>query len=50
MWFIYTIEFYSAIRNNGMWLETRLRKTKAACFLSDVEDRSKRHTYTQQQT
>jgi hypothetical protein len=56
IWCMYTMEFYSAVRNNDMWFESkwmqmedimlsevsRLRKTKAACFLSYVEDRSKR--------
>jgi hypothetical protein len=54
MRYIYTIEYYSATRNNDMWLESkwieledimlsepRLRKTEAACFLSSVKDKSK---------
>jgi hypothetical protein len=62
MWYIYTMKFYSAIRNNDIWFEgkwmkledimlseTRLRKIKEACILSYVEDRSKRYTYTQKQ-
>jgi hypothetical protein len=51
------VAFYSAIRKNdtlwfeGKWMQlenimlsevSRLRKTKVACFLSYVEDRSKR--------
>jgi hypothetical protein len=54
LWCIYTMEFYSAIRNNDtMWFEgewmqledimlSELRKTKAACFLSYMEHGSKR--------
>jgi hypothetical protein len=48
-------EYYSAISNNGMWFQgkwmqledsmlnevTRIRNTKATCFLSYMEDRSK---------
>jgi hypothetical protein len=25
MWYIYPMEFYSAIRNNAMWLESKLK-------------------------
>jgi hypothetical protein len=55
LWHIYTIVYYSATRNNDMWFEGKWMKledimlsevskdhyTKAACFLSYVEDRSK---------
>jgi hypothetical protein len=54
MWYIYTMEHYSTIRNNDMGLESkwmqledimlsevRLRNTKFACFFSYVKDRSK---------
>jgi hypothetical protein len=50
-----TMEYYSAIKNNDMWFEgkwmqledmmlseARLRNTKATCFLSYMEGRSKR--------
>jgi hypothetical protein len=54
--YIYTMEYYSAIRNNGMWLEgkwmqledimlsevSQAQQTKASCFLSNMEDRFKR--------
>jgi hypothetical protein len=56
MWYIYTMEFYSAIRNNGMWLEgkwiqledimlsevSQSQKDKGCSFLSYVNDRCKR--------
>jgi hypothetical protein len=47
MWYLYTIEFYSATKKNeilsfaGKWLELEnvIRRPKAACFLSYVECR-----------
>jgi hypothetical protein len=55
MWYVYTMEFYSAIRNNGMWFggkwmplgdimlsEVSQAQKKISCFLPYVEDRSKR--------
>jgi hypothetical protein len=60
MWYLYTIEFYSAIKKNeilllagkGMELENiilhglsqRFKKPKAACFLSYVECRHNTNT------
>jgi hypothetical protein len=54
------MEFYSAMRNNDMWLEGKWMQLKcimlsevsqaqkkASCFFSSMEDRSKRLTYTQ---
>jgi hypothetical protein len=55
IWYMYTVEYYSAIRNNDMWFEgkwmqlenitlselSRIRNTKATSFLSYVEERSK---------
>jgi hypothetical protein len=62
MWYIYTIEFYSVIRNNDMWFEGKWiqlegimlsevsqAQTKSACFLSYMEDGSKREAYKQKQ-
>jgi hypothetical protein len=56
MVYIYTIEFYSAIRNNDIWFEgkqiqledimlsevSQAQKDKGTCFLSYMEDRNKR--------
>jgi hypothetical protein len=61
MWYTYTMEYYSAIRNNDMWFEgkyTQLEdimfsqvsqayKHKTAYFLPYVKDRSKIQKYTQ---
>jgi hypothetical protein len=58
------MEFYSAMRKTdtmwfeGKWMqledtmlnEARVRKTKPVCFLSYVEDISKKQAYTQKQT
>jgi hypothetical protein len=40
---MYTMEYYTAIRNNDMWFEeiSQDQKHKATYFLSYVEDRSK---------
>jgi hypothetical protein len=61
----YKTEFYSAIRKNetiwfeGKWIQledimlsevSQVQKGKAPCFLSYVEEKSKRETYTQKQT
>jgi hypothetical protein len=57
MWYLYTVEFYSATRQNeilsftGKWMEleniilrvARLRRTKAACSPSYADYRSKTH-------
>jgi hypothetical protein len=57
MWYLYTVEFYSAIRKNeimlfvGKWMEledimlsevNQVQKDKGHIFLPHVEDRSKR--------
>jgi hypothetical protein len=56
MMYIYTMEFYSDIRKNDMWFEgkwmqlkdimlsegSQAQKDKGSCFLSYVEDGSKR--------
>jgi hypothetical protein len=56
MWYIYTMEYYSVIRNDDMWFEgkwkqledikfsevSQSQKYKPTCFLSYVEDRYKR--------
>jgi hypothetical protein len=55
IWYIYTMECYSAIRNYDLWFEGKSMQledimlsevsqahTKAACFLSYMEDTSKR--------
>jgi hypothetical protein len=55
MWYIFTMEFYSAIMNNDTWFEGKWMQLenimlsevsqvqkKTACFLSYMEDRSKR--------
>jgi hypothetical protein len=55
LWDIYTMEFYSAIRNNdmgfiGKWVQledmlsevSQTQKTKTICFLSYVENRLKK--------
>jgi hypothetical protein len=59
MWYVYTMEYYSAIKNEimllaGKWIELEdimLNKVsqvqKDTCFLSCVEDGSKRQTYIQ---
>jgi hypothetical protein len=59
MWYLYTVEFYSAIKKNeilsfiGKWMEmgniilvklARCRRPKAACFLSYVEYRLNTNT------
>jgi hypothetical protein len=31
MWYIYTMEFYSAIKNNGMWAEGKWMQLKDTC-------------------
>jgi hypothetical protein len=63
VWYIYIMEFYSAIRNNDMWFEgkwmqledimlseaSQAQRDKGHSFLSSMEDRSKRQTYTQKQ-
>jgi hypothetical protein len=59
LWYIYTMDYYSATRNNdmgfeGKWMqledimlsEVRIRNTKDTCFLSYMEDRCKdKHIY-----
>jgi hypothetical protein len=56
LWYIYTMEYYSATRNNdmgfeGKWMQledimlsevSQAQKHKATCFLSYMEDTSKR--------
>jgi hypothetical protein len=60
LWYVYKMEHYSAIRNNDTWFEgkwmqledvmlseeARIRITKAKCFPSYMQDRSKdKHIY-----
>jgi hypothetical protein len=40
MWYIYTMEFYSAIRNNDMWLESKWMQLEDS-MLSEVSQAQK---------
>jgi hypothetical protein len=40
MWYVYTMKYYSAIRNNDMWLEGKWMKLESI-MLSDVNQAQK---------
>jgi hypothetical protein len=44
MWYVYTMEFYSAIKNNDLWLESKWMQLKVI-VLSEVSQAQKEKVY-----
>jgi hypothetical protein len=44
MWYVYTMEFYSAIRNNDMWFKGKWMQLEGT-MLSEVSERQRSHDF-----
>jgi hypothetical protein len=45
MWYIYTMEYYSAIRNNDMWFEGKWMQLEDAIMSNEVSQDQKHKSH-----